>query len=180
MENLLSIKQRYLLTAMFGVIILLLIGDVYEDLQHGSTIGHILLEGSIILISGAGILYLWALYFISSKKVEYLRKEVAAKNQSLLQWKENHSKMVKGLNETIDNQFDQWGLTPAEKDISILILKGLQLKEISEIRHTSEKTIRGQLTSIYQKSLLKNRSELQAYFLEDLFFPQNENSSDAI
>jgi len=51
-------------------------------------------------------------------------------------------------------------------------LKGLSLKEIAEIRKTSEKTARAQCTPIYEKSGLSGRSELAAFFLEDLLVPK--------
>ena len=55
-----------------------------------------------------------------------------------------------------------------------LLLKGLSLKEIADIRHTTEKTARAQSGSIYAKSGLSGRSELAAFFLEDLLVPGAE------
>jgi DNA-binding NarL/FixJ family response regulator len=54
-------------------------------------------------------------------------------------------------------------------DVAGLLLKGASLREIAGLRRTSEATIRQQAQNVYRKSGLSTRSELAAYFLEDLF-----------
>ena len=76
-----------------------------------------------------------------------------------------------GLGEAIDRQFLTWKLTEAEREVGLLILKGLSLKEIVGARATSERTIRAQARSIYSKAGLSGRSALSAFFLEDLLAP---------
>ncbi len=51
------------------------------------------------------------------------------------------------------------------------MLKGLTHKEVAEVRATSETTIRQQALGVYRKAGLRNRSELAAFFLEDLLLP---------
>jgi DNA-binding CsgD family transcriptional regulator len=74
----------------------------------------------------------------------------------------------------MENQLDRWGLTVAEKEVSFLLLKGLSNKEIAEVRKTSAQTVRSQTNAIYTKSGLSGRSELSAFFLEDLLLPQQK------
>ena len=66
------------------------------------------------------------------------------------------------------NQFVQWGLSPSESEIALLLIKGLSMKEIAEARQVKEKTIRQQATSVYAKSGYAGRHELAAHFIEDL------------
>ena len=66
------------------------------------------------------------------------------------------------------NQFAQWGLSPSESEIALLLIKGLSMKEIAEARQVKEKTIRQQATSVYAKSGYAGRHELAAHFIEDL------------
>lgn len=66
------------------------------------------------------------------------------------------------------NQFVQWGLSPSESEIALLLIKGLSMKEIAEARRVKEKTIRQQATSVYAKSGYAGRHELVAHFIEDL------------
>jgi putative tricarboxylic transport membrane protein len=82
--------------------------------------------------------------------------------------------LLDGLGKEIDRQFDAWGLTPAEREVGLLLLKGLRHKEIAQIRNTSERTVRQQALSIYRRAGLEGRTDLAAYFLEDLLAPGKE------
>jgi DNA-binding CsgD family transcriptional regulator len=66
------------------------------------------------------------------------------------------------------SQFAEWGLSPSEAEIALLLIKGLSMKEISKARGVKEKTIRQQATSVYAKSGYAGRHELVAHFVEDL------------
>jgi DNA-binding CsgD family transcriptional regulator len=86
-------------------------------------------------------------------------------------WRTEARKYIEGLSTAIDQQLGKWKLSAAEKEVAFLLLKGLSLKEIAEIRQTTEKTARVQSMAIYSKSGLAGRSELSAFFLEDLLVP---------
>ena len=77
------------------------------------------------------------------------------------------------LFQIILDTFNDWKLSESEKEIALLIIKGLSMKEISELRHVKEKTIRQQAASIYEKTGLSGRHELASYFIEDLIGKQN-------
>ena len=70
-------------------------------------------------------------------------------------------------------------MTVAEQDVALLLLKGLSVKEIAVIRKTAEKTVRHQAAAIYSKAGVEGRSDLSAFFLEDLLLPQNVHASNA-
>ena len=78
-----------------------------------------------------------------------------------------------GAPNEIDPQVDRWELTPAEREVCLLLLKGLSLREIADIRDTGERTAREQARAIYRKSALAGRAELAAFFLEDLLAPRD-------
>ncbi len=84
-------------------------------------------------------------------------------------WRRQSRRFVEGLSRSIESQFADWRLTAAEADVAGLLLKGASLREIAGLRRTSEATIRQQAQNVYRKSGLGTRSELSAYFLEDLF-----------
>lgn len=69
------------------------------------------------------------------------------------------------------SQFSRWNLTEAERDVALLLLKGLSHKEVAAIRATSERTVREQARSLYAKAGLTGRAALSAFFLEDLIAP---------
>jgi DNA-binding CsgD family transcriptional regulator len=71
----------------------------------------------------------------------------------------------------MDAQFSRWHLTEAEREVALLLLKGLSLKEIATVRATTERTVRAQARSLYSKAGLTGRAALSAFFLEDLLVP---------
>ncbi len=88
-------------------------------------------------------------------------------------WKDETHKLLEGLSAEIDKQFSNWQLTRAETEVGFLLLKGFSLKRIGDVRDTKLKTVQQQSQSIYQKTGLSGRSELSAFFLEDLLPPKN-------
>ena len=94
-------------------------------------------------------------------------------------WRAAVDHHVEGLKSAIDKQFDDWSMTPAERDVALLILKGFSHKEIATLRSTSERTIRQQAQGVYRKSGLGGKNALTGYFLEDLLSPQDDRSPNA-
>src|SRR4030095_7080120 len=86
-------------------------------------------------------------------------------------WRTEARTYLNGLGDAIERQFSLWHLTEAENEVALLLLKGLSLKEIAQVRATSERTVRAQARSLYGKSGLTGRAALSAFFLEDLLAP---------
>lgn len=72
------------------------------------------------------------------------------------------------LAEVIEAQFTEWRLTPAEREIGMLALKGFDIAEIAQLRGAAQGTVRAQMTSIYAKSGVSGRAQFAAHFVEDL------------
>ncbi|MEM9395558.1 MAG: helix-turn-helix transcriptional regulator [Pseudomonadota bacterium] len=68
----------------------------------------------------------------------------------------------------VAQRFEEWRLTPAERDVALFALKGLALQEIAAMRNTSEGTVKAQTNAIYRKAGVSNRSQLISLFVEDL------------
>ena len=66
----------------------------------------------------------------------------------------------------IDEDFGEWKLSGAEADIAWFMLRGLPLREIADLRGTSERTVRQQAQAIYRKAGLDGRSDLAGRVLE--------------
>ena len=79
--------------------------------------------------------------------------------------------LLRGLSDQIDRQLGDWQLTAAEREVALFMLKGLRHKEIAALRGTSERTVRQQALTIYKKAGLDGRTDLAAFFLEDLLQP---------
>lgn len=68
----------------------------------------------------------------------------------------------------LDEYFDRWALTPSEKDVALLAIKGLSINEIASIRETKEGTIKAQCNAIYRKAGVSGRPQLLSVFIEEL------------
>jgi DNA-binding NarL/FixJ family response regulator len=101
------------------------------------------------------------------------RAEVTRWAEDAQRWNQEAHQVLQGLGAAIDRQFNRWSLTPAEREVALLQLKGLRHKEIAELRSTSERTVRQQALAVYRKSGLSGRSDLAAFFLEDLLLPDH-------
>lgn len=70
--------------------------------------------------------------------------------------------------ELLNEHFDDWGLTPAERDVALFSVKGLSTAEIAAVRQTSEGTVKAQTNAIYRKAGVSGRPQLLSLFIDDL------------
>lgn len=158
-------RESFILALILLMISGLMIFDIIDDLMEGVRINHLLLEFCMVTA------LLWGVT-VALKIWKNLNTKVSSLNHDLIRIQslyETEKKVLsEGLHTAIDDKYEEWSFTPAEKEVATLILKGLSLKEISEIRNTSERTVRQQAQCVYSKSKLAGRAELSAYFLEDL------------
>ncbi len=91
-------------------------------------------------------------------------------------WRAKVQASLNGIRVEMENQFRAWGMTGAEREVGLLILKGLNHKQIAALRGTSEATVRQQAQAIYRKAALPGKTAFSAYFLEDLFAPERRRS----
>ncbi len=165
-------KERSIVIAILAAVFLLVAFDIMKDYQEGAVLEHVTLEGLIATLALFGIFYVLKDSFRVKKDLHRTEQEFSEFRKDAERWRSESRKFLEGLSSAIDLQLEKWSLTKAEKDVAFLLLKGLSSKEIAEIRNTAEKTVRVQATSIYAKSGISNRSELSAFFLEDLLVPQ--------
>lgn len=64
--------------------------------------------------------------------------------------------------------FEAWSLTDAERDVAMMILKGLDNEAIAQVRNTAPGTVRAQAASIYAKSGTHGRAQFVSLFVEEL------------
>ncbi|WP_149588926.1 helix-turn-helix transcriptional regulator [Tabrizicola flagellatus] len=65
-------------------------------------------------------------------------------------------------------RFEEWRLTPSEKDVALFAIKGMSTAEIAQLRSTSEGTVKAQTNAIYRKAGVTGRPQLLSLFIEDL------------
>lgn len=172
-------KERLVIAFVLLIIAILVGFDLFTDSQEGVAIWHIFVEGLIALVALFGVFYVLRGSVELKHRLEKNVTEFTDFKREAELWKLESRKYLDGLSNAIDQQLSKWKLSTAEKEVAFLLLKGMSLKEIAEIRNTAEKTARVQSMAIYSKSGLSGRSELSAFFLEDLLVPVNQgNLSD--
>ncbi len=130
------------------------VGDVIGDLREDPTSIHFLFEATVTVALVLGVLFG---AFTLRRTIEFLRSQEAALD------------VARGaLSDVIARQFLDWALTPAERDVAFLALKGLDVAEIAELRGAAQGTVRAQLTRIYAKAGVSGRAQFAAFFVEDL------------
>jgi DNA-binding NarL/FixJ family response regulator len=129
--------------------------DIVHDLMADNERSlHIFIE-AIVFMAVSTVL------FQELRRLGYLRAELSEERSRT-------ARLSGELLAVMRSQFSQWGLTPSEGEVALLLIKGLSMREIAEAREVKEKTVRQQATSVYAKSGYAGRHELVAHFIEDL------------
>ncbi|SEL03710.1 DNA-binding transcriptional regulator, CsgD family [Roseivivax marinus] len=130
------------------------VGDAGFDLITAPAAGHSVVETLVAVALVAGIV-------LSARELRLTLEHVRAQDRAL--------ETARGeLARVIDEQFAEWGLTPAERDVGLLALKGLDAAEIAGLRSAAQGTVRAQLARIYAKAGVSGRAQFAAWFVEDL------------
>ena len=167
------------LVLLFALMAMLVGIDLITDLRSRTTLAHVLLELLVVAIGfvAAGAIALRLRR--SAHDAQELREEAARLTENLrvtqqeaARWRSDAADLIAGLSAAIDAQLVRWELSRAEREIALLLLKGLSHKEIAQIRSVSETTVRQQARSLYRKGGLSGRNDLAAFFLEDLLGPR--------
>lgn len=167
-------RERLVVLLTLLLIMVVVSVDLITDLQQGVIAWHVAVEAAAALLALAGIVYLMRQSVQLRKALNKERRLTANLQQEAARWRLQSKTYLAGLSAMIDAQLSRWGLTPAEREVAFLLLKGLSLREIATLRDTTEKTAKVQAIAIYAKAGLTGRSELSAFFLEDLL-PAAEN-----
>ena len=168
---------------LFVVIAALMSIDLTIEFRRGEPIALQTFELLIFTSALAGIAFHWWRMRSERRRSIALGHELAAARDEARKWSEDAARwnreaqnLLQGLGAAIDRQFDRWNLTPAEREVALLQLKGLRHRDIAGLRRTSERTVRQQALTVYRKSGLNGRSDLAAFFLEDLLLPVSSTS----
>ncbi len=174
-ELLFGSRFRLILLTAFVFIGVLAAVDIVADIQEGTELIHIIIEGFVFIIAILSALAISLRLFkearISRRLVEEMSLELQKNRKETKEWKNETQALLQGLGVSINKQFERWKLTPTEKEIGLFLLKGLSHKEVAYIRGVSEATARQQARSIYKKARLNGRHDLSAFFLEELALP---------
>jgi DNA-binding CsgD family transcriptional regulator len=128
---------------IFAIEMLLVSWAMHEIIEIGTVLGLIL---GVVMAYG-------------------FQRKVLARNRIV----EDQLLMAKGeFSELLKRKFDQWDLTSSEADVAMMAIKGFSISEVSQMRGTSEGTIKAQNAAVYRKSGVAGRNQLLISLVEDL------------
>lgn len=138
---------------------------------------HVVFE--TLMIAGALLMAttLWLGWWRSAHAAAALRVSLEGQSAERDRWRASAQHALEGLGHAIDAQFTEWRLTPAEREVALLLLKGYGHKQIAARTARSERTVRQHAGVVYEKSGLSGRAELSAFFLQDLMLPDEQRSA---
>lgn len=142
--------------------------DIFFDFNEKVPFEHIFHEFLLLVLALSAAVFQASLLSRQRKKLMRTQEQLVETTNSYLSWQAKSRHSAQQIRQAIDLQFDEWGLSLGEKDVALLLIKGLSMKEIAGIRGTQDKTVRQQATQIYRKAEVGGRQELAAFFLEDI------------
>jgi len=154
---------------VYCLIFLVSFFDIVRDWETmGGFNSHVLVEvlSGVIALVAFTVLFVWDLR--KNKQLVALKSSLTNTEKKLTASQLQTQKLMGEFSKIIQTQFDEWKLTKSEKEVALLLLKGLTLDEIARVRDTREKTVRQQASNLYKKASIAGRHELVAYFFEDL------------
>lgn len=170
----------------FVVVVVLAATDLALDVSEGISLGHAVMEGGIIVLGAFGAVGMSRRLTRvldeardAQAQAVVLAERLQATEAEATRWREETQQLVRGLGAAIDRQFERWALSPAEREVGLLLLKGLSHKELADVRSITEATARQQSRAVYKKAGLAGRNELSAFFLEDLLLPSQGEPASA-
>ena len=161
--------KEFLAVLVLTVVVIGNLGDVIYDYQEGASTAHILMELGIAILSFALISSLTVGIWRQSRSNIRLKAElesVSSNGDQRLPPALASARHELAL--VLKQQFETWSLTQTEREVAMLLLKGLSFKEIASVRDTMEKTVRQQASAIYKKADVSGRHSFSAWFIEDL------------
>ncbi|HPF35752.1 LuxR family transcriptional regulator [bacterium] len=154
--------------------------DLVFDAPSGMDTAHFLVELLLILVCLSAAVGLGRSWLRTLRSLDRLEHDLQGAWADREIWRGQALTLRRGLGEAIDAQLDRWQLTPAEKEVAFLLLKGYSHKEIASLSDRSERTVRQHGMAVYRKSGLSGRTELSAFFLEDLLQPPESSPASAV
>lgn len=143
-----------LLVALQVAAALFFLVDAWIDLAEGDRGPHVAVEGviAIALIVGVGF---------GAMTLRQMVREASLARRALVMARS-------AMGEVIVRQFSAWGLTGAESDVALFLLKGFDIGEIATLRGVATGTVRAQLAGIYAKAGVGSQAQLMSHFLDAL------------
>lgn len=166
---------------LIGFLLVIVVGgltDIVLDRPQSWWSVHIAVEVGMVVVSLAFAVFLFGQWRRAQRALAAARASLVATSRELVErqaerdaWRASAEQALSGFGVAIDRQFAAWQLSRAEREVALLLLKGLGHKQVAAVLGRSERTVRQQAVDVYRKAGVQGRSELAAFFLADIVLP---------
>lgn len=133
---------------------------------------HIIYE-LITVVGALGMAWIvWSGWWRTERSVRHLQSALKARSDERDQWQDRAQRALEGFSAAVDEQFRAWELTPSEREVAFLLLKGNTHKQVAHATGRSDRTVRQHAGMVYQKAGLSSRAELAAFFMKEVRMPE--------
>ncbi len=157
-EELPKYSQRSLvlgaLVALQALCAVFFVGDVTRDIALEGIHLHNIFEGFVSAALVLGVVF-------GAMEMRRSQAETNRANAAL-------SAASGAFARLIEAYFERWKLTPAEADVALFVIKGMDVADIASLRGSASGTVRAQLANIYAKAEVSSRSQVVCLFIDDL------------
>lgn len=154
-----------------GILLLVAIGgavDLALDRPESWLSLHVVVEVALMVVSLTFSIILWQAWSNTTRQLRRTERSLAASAAERDEWRKSAESALAGFSTAVERQFTTWNLTPAEREVALLLLQGYGHKQVAARTSRSERTVRQHAVSVYDKSGLAGRAELAAFFLEGI------------
>ena len=161
---------RWFLAVIIGLAVVGGTIDLILD-RPTSITPHVVFELAFILFGLVSSAYLVRGWRSARSSLSEARRTATERQVERDAWRARAEQALQGLGREVGKQFDDWRLSPAERETALMLLKGFSHKRIAALTGRSERTVRQHAVAVYEKSGLAGRAELSGFFLGDLLLP---------
>ena len=148
---------RSLLALCAAFLVAEIVYEVFEHWRDGQSQGY--LDLVHLLFEFLSAVFLVVAYSISRQYQLALKRFGESEHRTL-------EALRSQFDALIQQRFDEWGLSTAERDVALLSFRGLKISEIAIARGTRDGTIKAQLSAVFHKAGVSSKSELLAVFMD--------------
>jgi type VI protein secretion system component VasK len=113
-----------LVVVVIGVL-LFLIGDLRFDLAQGVPFSHIAEELAFVALLLVGVIGTIVQLRAALRHMRELQRDRSTSREDAERWRSEAEALARRVGAAVDEHFSEWGLTSAEKEIALLVLRGL-------------------------------------------------------
>jgi len=124
-----------------------------------------LVDFALVIVVAVGLGYLARMTALDIRRSDASLEKA---RRDLEDFRQKNHELLENMWQAIQRQFIQWNLSVSERKIAEHLIRGYSSKQTAAMLGKSERTVRNQAYSVYQKSGMTGRSDLAAFFLQDI------------